>query len=484
MTDEIFRDGFCDDIFRSMKAQMEPSDDVVASLLLKIAAEAPSSVTENDNVIPFHQSAEIKAEKTEAAAVAALESAPRKHFAGTRTGKKKTNKSIWYYGTAVAASIIVMISTFALLDTNGDDASGVKDLFEQAVGPNTQIVGSDNTGEEDQTPDDGDVSLPSDKEDLTQQDTDGSGQNVNDGLNSDENSSGEGISEGPGNTSGNGSESGNADASHVNSGDNTDSDVYNEKGNNSETDDGKNVPDTSGSEVSSTDSDGSKVIPGNSGTSDIPWTNEIIGNSQVASISISGSNYVVENTVSRSDVGATLETVTITIPQTSTTNAAEVQAKVREVKNVSSEAMVALDVEGFNQPLVYANADYTPSTLGQFVSDLGLEKKISFSTTVRCQNSMVGYSSSSNYSTDIHDAAWTYLLSQSNAGRASYNSFSNGNVKAMFTSESNSTGSRIQFGVSDNGYLYVQMLGTKHTFHIGSENAKGFIEYVTGESLE
>ena len=36
----------------------------------------------------------------------------------------------------------------------------------------------------------------------------------------------------------------------------------------------------------------------------------------------------------------------------------------------------------------------------------------------------------------------------------------------------------------DNGYLYVSMMGVKHTFHIGSENAKGFIEYVTGEPLE
>ena len=469
MTDEIFRDNFCDDIFRSMKAQMEPSDDVVASLLAHIAAEAPSSVTEQDNVIPFRTPAEIKAEETAAAAVAALESTPRKHFAS-----KKTNKSIWYYGTAVAASIIVMISTFALLDTNGDDASGVKDLFNQAVGPNTQIVTpGDSEGTEEPLPVDGDEPAPAGSEDSDTQDPDtadqpdgsdisGTPDDTAGDVSQDSESGKEHTPARPQNSSGNADESSGKDADSSNGG---------------STDTPK--PDNTGNGT-----DSSVVTPGSNGTEDIPWTNEIISNSQVASISISGGNYVVENTVSRSDVGATIETVTITLPQTSTTNAGEVKAKVRVLKNVSSAAMVALDVEGFDQPLVYANADYAPATLGQFVSDLGLEKKTTFSNTVRSQISMVGYSSNHSYNLDIKDAVWTYLLSQSNAGKASYSSFSDGNAKVLFTSSNNPTGSLMQFGVSDSGYLYVSMLGKKHTFHIGSENAKGFIEYVIGEPLE
>jgi len=470
MTDEIFRDGFCDDIFRSMKAQMEPSDDVVASLLAKIAAEAPSSVTEQDNVIPFRSPAEIKAEETAAAAVAALESTPRKHFAPTRTGTKKKNKSIWYYGTAVAASIIVMISTFALLDTEGDDASGVQDLFEQAVGPNTQIVGSDNDGSENQPADGDDITLPADGDDPQVQDSDDSEEPA------DKDSQTSGGTDEPDTSGNSGGKNESTSGSKKPSGTDKSSSA------NGSTDTA--APNSSDSSPNGNDTVNGKVTPGSSGTAEIPWTNEIISTSQVASISVSGGNYVVESTVSRSDVGATLETVTIALPQTSTTNAAEVKAKVREVKNVSSEAMVALDVEGFDQPLVYANADYEPATLGQFVTDLGLDKKISFSSTVRCQISMIGYSSNQNYSTDVGSIAWTYLLSQSNGERASYDSFTSGTAKAMFTSEKNSTGSRIQFGVSDNGYLYVTMLGKNYTFHVGSENAKGFIESVIGEPLE
>ena len=80
MTDEIFRDGFCDDIFRSMKMQMEPSDDVVGSLLAKIAAEAPSPVAESDNVIPFRKITEE------------VESAPRKHIANSRLRSYNINR--------------------------------------------------------------------------------------------------------------------------------------------------------------------------------------------------------------------------------------------------------------------------------------------------------------------------------------------------------------------------------------------------------
>ena len=466
MTDEIFRDGFCDDIFRSMKMQMEPSDDVVGSLLAKIAAEAPSSVTETDNVIPFRPAERLETVGS-AVTAAEVESAPRKHFA-----KKKTNKSIWYYGTAVAASIIVMISTFALLG-NEDDASGVKDLFDQAVGSDTQIVTEDNSGNETQAPEGtNEVTAPVQDENNGSQEEENNEVQNTDSETDGQNSKGEAVS-------GDGKKE---DSTSVQKPEpDTASGTQNGTGSDSKPSGGDK---TTSSEGAQNTADNGKVTPGSAGTAGIPWTNEIIGTSQVASISVSGGNYVVENTISSSEVGETLETVTIELPQTSTTNAAEVTAKVRAMRGVSSAAMVALEVEGFDQPLVYANADYAPSSLGQFVSDLNLEKKATFASTVRCQISKVGYSANHSYTMDVHSAAWTYILNQNSAERAAYSNFTNGNTKVLFTSDSNPTGSAIQFGVSDNGYLYVNMLGMKHTFHIGTESAKGFIEYVTGEPLE
>ena len=435
-----------DEIFRSMKAQMEPSDDVVADLLAKIALKSPSPVTEheNGNVISFRQAAEEKSART-------------KHFA------KKTKKSIWYYGTAVAASVIVMISTFALLGLGDEDHGNAGDLLQNVIGSDSSVVNPANP--------DSDTEHPADAEDPS-------------GENSEDPSSPE-DSENPADADPAGEDSSTGDSTGTkNPADKTDKNTGSEDSQNHDDPDANSSTGSEGNDSVQPPADNGKVTPGASGTADISWTNEIVNSSQVASISVSGSNYVVSSTVSKSDMDTTLETVTIDLPQTSTTNAAKVKAKVCKVKNISSDAVVALDVDGFAEPLVYANADYAPGTLGQFVTDLGLSGSIGFSSTVRCQISHMGYSSNKSYKTDVSSAVWNWLLCQSNAERASKSSFSSGNSKALFTSASNPTGSQMKFGVSDNGYLWISMLGKDFTFHIGSSNAKGFLETVTGETFD
>lgn len=435
-----------DEIFRSMKAQMEPSDDVVADLLAKIALKSPSPVTEheNGNVISFRQAAEEKSART-------------KHFA------KKTKKSIWYYGTAVAASVIVMISTFALLGLGDEDHGNAGDLLQNVIGSDSSVVNPANP--------DSDTEHPADAEDPS-------------GENSEDPSSPE-DSENPADADPAGEDSSTGDSTGTkNPADKTDKNTGSEGSQNHDDPDANSSTGSEGNDSVQPPADNGKVTPGASGTADISWTNEIVNSSQVASISVSGSNYVVSSTVSKSDMDTTLETVTIDLPQTSTTNAAKVKAKVCKVKNISSDAVVALDVDGFAEPLVYANADYAPGTLGQFVTDLGLSGSIGFSSTVRCQISHMGYSSNKSYKTDVSSAVWNWLLCQSNAERASKSSFSSGNSKALFTSASNPTGSQMKFGVSDNGYLWISMLGKDFTFHIGSSNAKGFLETVTGETFD
>ena len=450
-----------DEIFRSMKAQMEPSDDVVADLLAKIALESPSPVAEheNGNVISFRQAAEEKSAQT-------------KHFA------KKTKKSIWYYGTAVAASVIVMISTFALLDLGDEDHSNAGNLLQNVIGPDSSVV---NPADPDST-----TEHPANAEDP-------SGENSEDpGSPEDSENPADADSAGEDSNTGNGDNTGSSTGTK-NPADKTDKNAGSEGSQNSDDPDASsgnsgssngNGNGSEGNDSTQPSADNGKVTPGASGTAEISWTNEIVNSSQVASISVSGSNYVVSSTVSKSDMDTTLETVTIDLPQTSTTNAAKVKAKVCKVKNISPDAVVALDVDGFAEPLVYANADYAPGTLGQFVTDLGLSGSIGFSSTVRCQISHMGYSSNKSYKTDVSSAVWNWLLCQSNAERASKSSFTSGNSKALFTSASNPTGSQMKFGVSDNGYLWISMLGKDFTFHIGSSNAKGFLETVTGETFD
>ena len=74
-----------------------------------------------------------------------------------------------------------------------------------------------------------------------------------------------------------------------------------------------------------------------------------------------------------------------------------------------------------------------------------------------------------------------YILSNSDASLGSYSAYNSGNVHVLFKSSSNPTQAVIDFGVSDNGYLYVKMAsGKAFTFHIGAEMANSFISQITG----
>ena len=69
-----------DDMIRSMKQQMTPSDDVVADLLAKIAALEASPET-TDNVVTFDESRFTRTtEFTEKAASKAKKSTTKKRF--------------------------------------------------------------------------------------------------------------------------------------------------------------------------------------------------------------------------------------------------------------------------------------------------------------------------------------------------------------------------------------------------------------------
>ncbi|MBR1990005.1 MAG: hypothetical protein IJ987_05965, partial [Firmicutes bacterium] len=126
-----------DDMIRSMKSQMTPSDDVVNDLLAKIAA-LEASPENMENVVSFDETrfsrpAEIRTERPA-------------HKA------KTTKKSIWFYGTAAAASALVLLSTFAMFGTDSD----VQEQFGDIVDNPGIVIDGTQAGEN--TPDQ--VSLP------------------------------------------------------------------------------------------------------------------------------------------------------------------------------------------------------------------------------------------------------------------------------------------------------------------------------------
>ena len=466
-----------DDMIRSMKQQMTPSDDVVADLLAKIAALEASP--ETDNVVSFDESRFTRTtEFTEKSA--------------DKAKKSTTKKSIWFYGTAAAASALVLLSTFAMF---GGDAD-VQDQFDEIV--NNPGIVIDGVGVGENTPDPVyPVVTPDDKDDNNDEDIQtppvdgriGTDENDNSGNNDAESGDTSDNPVTPDNsgdkTPDNNSESKTPDNSSAPSdGDSSDKSGKNE-------DPGKSSvtapPPVGGDEDpqgGSVEADNSKVTPGAAGTSDISWKREILAESSVSNITVSGTNYVVESVASSPSVASTeVQKISLEIPATSTTNQTTVAAKVKKVKNVSENLMVAVDAEGFKETLLYTNMDYSPSSLGQFIEDSGLGRdNTSFAKAVYCKGEQIGYSSYQRKNIDgIKGLAEQCILCNYDAPLGSYSAYNSGNVHVLFKSSKNPTQAVIDFGVSDNGYLYVKMAsGKAFTFHIGTEMANSFISQITG----
>ena len=457
-----------DDMIRSMKSQMTPSDDVVNDLLAKIAA-LEASPENMENVVSFDESrfsrpAEIRTERPAQKA-------------------KTTKKSIWFYGTAAAASALVLLSTFAMFGTDSD----VQDQFGDIVDNPGIVIDGTQAGEN--TPDQ--VSLPPvESDDPDNQDGDNTPAPAKSGEDDKQ----------PGKQDSTDKDSTPDDKQTPDKSDNSDNTMDNSEKTDGDDNSGSKDSEGNGDQSSlvtpppagdedpqsgTVEADDSKVTPGAPGESAISWQREILAESTVSNITISGTNYVVESVASSPSVASTTEVqkISLEIPATSTTNHTTVEAKVKEVKNVSKDLMIAVDAEGFKETLLYTNVDYKPSTLGQYISDAGLGSgKTAFANAVTSQRKAVGKIDTKRINVEnIDELVKQYILSSTDAASASYSDYESGKVHVLFRSSKNPTQAVINFGVSDNGYLYVKLTsGNSFTFHIGEEQAQSFINHITG----
>ena len=483
-----------DDMIRSMKEQMVPSDEVVTDLLSKIAALDASPET-SEHVVSFDD-ARIRRESDD------LTVSPRP----AAKAKKHTTKSIWYYSTAAVAGVIVLLSTFTIFGSA--DGNGAWDFIHAAIN-NPTVAASPVDGQENPTQGK-DSAVSPDSNDPADSNTAGGEEEKGGFLSNlfkhhdddshpqdktDDGSKGgeaQNTKDPASNADANGNGNGQADPDTSHKGENlppdpTDSDSDSKGGTGNDKPSGGN----SGTVAPPAPDDGNgnyvvgddKVTPGAPGTANIAFNREILAESSVSTLTVSGSNYVVEKATTTAATASEIKTISLEIPETSTTKHAKVSAKVRKVRNVSSDFLIAVDVDGFSQTLLYLSDDYVPETLGQFLSDSGLGSSVSFSKAVFCKGAQIGYSSYHRFNiSNIQDLVSSYAFADKSAPLAKHSAYESGNVHVTFKSTSNPTDSVINFGVSDNGYLFVKMnSGKSFTFHIGAENASAFISSVTGK---
>lgn len=448
-----------DDIIRSMKRQMNPSDDTIADLLSKISALEASPETAN---APDSFEAYVSA------------------FNETASGKPRTQvkkvkpKSIWFYGTAAAASVIVLISAFSFL--GGTDADSIQNNLDNII-DNPSVAFSNDSAQEK----------------LSQKESDNDSDDVAADSADEEGKEKEGLGSLISNLFKNDKDTSKNDAKSDEKVKESD-DAQNSEISNKDSDDDGQEADAPDSDKSNHElppppannsvisDDSSKVTPGAPGEDDINWSREILADTGISNLNISGNNYVIETVASPAVASSEIKTISLEIPATETTNHTMVKARVKRVKHVSKDLMLAVDANGFKDALLYTNKDYRPETLGQYISDSGLSSNTSFSKAVYCKGDNIGYSSYQRVNVDnLGNLVNEFIFSCQNASLADYESYRNGNVHVLFKSASNPTCSVIDFGVSDNGYLYVKMAsGNSFTFHIDTANAQSFISSITG----
>ena len=438
MASDIFRelnmdDFVSSDVIYSMREQMTPSDDVVNSLLAKIAAldAAPADGTGSagDDVLSFTPSSFDT--ETASPSPAYVQVTGNKHDKKSRS--VGANRSAFKYAT-LAAGLAIMISALALA---GGGTGNVKDIVDNVL-PGEVITEPGDNGEDVQNPTDqvgddqtGDDAVAGD--DQTADKTDKTSDKTSDKASA-----------------------------------NTDSNKTTNKNG-------------SGNTSSAPLPDGSTSV-GKNTTGDVSFSREILAEESVSHIAISGTNYVVDTSATSATTTSKIETLSLDIPETSTTNEATVNAEVKKLKDVSTDLMVAVDVDGFKETLIYTNESYVPSNLGQLVSDLGLDSSnMAYSTAVYCKGTNIGYSSYHKFSVeDIQEYVDNYVLVNESAAASSYKLYEKGDTHVTFKSTTNPTGQTINMGVSSNGCLYIKLAsGKDFTFYIGYDNAQNFIKAIT-----
>ena len=440
MADDLFRnlDDFASsDMIYSMREQMTPSDEVVRSLLAKISAcDASPEGLDNISNFDFGNVQEL-----------APETKTRRSY------RSLSRKSLMGLTSAAAACVIMLTSAFAVMGSASPASVG---KFIDKITPKN-VVTTPIQGPEKSDPD-----QPGDS--TGDADVAGDAKDTENTLASDEPAASEDA------TKENASAENKTDISSVDQNQNQDQNGATPS-NSGESSAPAPAPET-----------GSANTVDKTGEGDATFSREILAEESVSHLTISGSNYVVDTSAATPVTTSEIKSISLEIPETSTTNNAVVKAHVKKIKNVSANLMVALDVNGFKDTLLYTNESYSPNTLGDFISDSGLDQEVSFSKYVYCKGDNIGYSSYHKFTVpDLSEYAENYLFMNESAPLSSHILYEVADTHVTFKSKSNPTCSSIDFGVSDNGYLYVKMAGGKtFTFYVGTDSTASFISSITG----
>ena len=158
-----------------------------------------------------------------------------------------------------------------------------------------------------------------------------------------------------------------------------------------------------------------------------------------------------------------------------------IDAEVYSIEGVSAVCAVAVKPVGNDKYYVYVNSSYKPETLGDLIDDLDLHSNMSFGPVYMELSVRTEYSGLVEFS-DVDEAAiWEMLLSDVTPvaiyDRVPLDGL--GGVLRSISVDIPLLGYKnISLTVTEDGYLWTNILDIGKAFYIGREKAEAFADYV------
>ncbi len=154
-------------------------------------------------------------------------------------------------------------------------------------------------------------------------------------------------------------------------------------------------------------------------------------------------------------------------------------ADIFEINGLSADCAVALMFEGREDYYVYVNHYYTPKSLGSFIDDLSLEENLFFGSAWYDFRNGDGSISLIEFVGLEDSVVWRMLLDERSLLPVDdYDKHFFITVMSISVNIPLLGYENISLGVTEDGYLTTNILGTGKAFYIGAEKAARFVDYV------
>ena len=156
-----------------------------------------------------------------------------------------------------------------------------------------------------------------------------------------------------------------------------------------------------------------------------------------------------------------------------------INAKAYKIANISSECAVAVKIGNEDKYYVYINVWYTPETLGDLINAIDMKNTLSFGKAYKNYSDYDKGEHISLIFTDFDDGiVWNMILSDTSIKNIEYDRFSD--MLISLSVDIPVLGYKnISLGVTKDGYIVTNIMGTQKCFFIGTEKAEAFESYVS-----